>query len=56
MSHRRVLPVSPRCAAASANTIVTELNSRTNDDTDVYGISKTSCGNGPSRLRPRYRT
>ena len=34
-SHRRIRPGSPRCAEESARTIVSELASSTNDDTDV---------------------
>src|SRR5262245_63189754 len=47
-SQMRIRPKSRFCAAASARTIVSDDPSNTNDDTDVYGMSKTSCGNGPS--------
>ena len=45
-SHRRILPKSRSCAADSASTIVSELVSSTNEDTDVYGMSKISAGMG----------
>jgi hypothetical protein len=34
--------------------MVSELASSTNDDTDVYGMSKMSAGYGGSVLAPRY--
>jgi hypothetical protein len=37
-------PTSPRWIAASASTIVSELASSTNDETDVNGMSNTSAG------------
>ena len=52
-SHSRIRMKSRFCAAASASTMVSELASSTNEDTDVYAMSKTSAGNGPSVLALR---
>ena len=52
-SQTRIRPMSPRWIAASASTIVSELASSTNDETDVNGMSKTSFGYGPTTLAPR---
>src|SRR4051794_16087630 len=46
-SHRRRRWWSPRWMADSASTIVIELMSSTNDDTDVNGMSYSWCGAGP---------
>ena len=35
---------------------MSELASSTNEDTDVYGMSKMSAGKGGTVLRPRYST
>ena len=40
-------------AAASASTMVSELARSTNEDTDVYAMSKISAGYGPLILAPR---
>jgi hypothetical protein len=37
-------PTSPRWIAESASTIVSELASSTNDETEVNGMSNTSAG------------
>ena len=46
---------SPRWMAARASTIVSELISRTNELTDVNGMSYRLCGVGPDTARWRYR-
>ena len=56
MSHSRIRVKSRWSAAVSASTIVSELASSTNDETDVYRMSKISLGYGPVVLAPRYRT
>ena len=52
-SQTRIRGASPRWIDDSASTIVSELASRTNDETEVYGMSNTSAGYGPTMLAPR---
>src|SRR6266540_6669098 len=54
ISHARSFWCSPRWMAARASTMVRLLIRRTNELTDVYGMSYTWAGVGPEVLRPRY--
>ena len=53
VSHSRVRRSSPRWAAETASTIVSELMSSTKELTEVKGMSYTVSGRGPYWVRPR---
>src|SRR5918992_125753 len=53
-SHTRSRRSSPRWMALRASTMVRLDIRRTNELTEVYGMSYTCSGNGPWMLRPRY--